>query len=134
MNIPAGAQGAARASWGATVGTTVALQWSVILVLSGAAWILGGSRVAQSLLCGGAAVALPNALFALWLTLRVLRAGSAGVVAMFAGEMAKLCMTLALLVLAVAKLKAGLSWLALIGGVIAALKAQWLAVWVTRDR
>lgn len=50
-----------------------------------------------------------------------------------AGELLKMGLTIALLVLMVVQLKPALSWLALIVGVIAALKAQWLALWVTRD-
>jgi hypothetical protein len=42
-------------------------------------------------------------------------------------------MTIALLVIVVVALKPHVAWLALIVGVVAALKAQWLAVWFTRD-
>lgn len=131
MNNPAGPSGAQRARWGATVGTAVTLQWLIVLVLAAAAWIWKGEAAGGSLFYGGAAVALPNVLLALWLTLRVRRAGGAGVVAMFAGELLKLCGTVALL-LVVVETKPLLSWPALIVGVIAALKAQWLALWVTR--
>ena len=77
-------------------------------------------------------MAAPNTVLALWLTLRVRQSGTAGAVAMMMGEMLKLCCTLALLVMMVVKLKPELSWLALIAGVLGALKAQWLALWVTR--
>lgn len=77
-------------------------------------------------------MAVPNTVLALWLTVRVRRVGSAGALAMMAGELLKLCGTLALLVGMVVKLKPELSWLALIIGVLGALKAQWLALWVTR--
>jgi ATP synthase protein I len=107
------------------------LQWAVVVVLAGAAWLLGGKTGAVSLLLGGGSVALPNALLAAWLTLRVRRPGGAGLGAMLGGEMLKLGLTFALLVLAV-KATPTLSWLALLVGVIGALKAQWLALWVTR--
>lgn len=125
--------GAQRAAWRATVGKTIALQWVVILVFTGVAWAMAGTRGAQSLLVGGAAVAVPNALLALWLTLRLYRVGAVGVASMLAGELLKLGMTITLLVVVVVALKPHISWLALIVGVVAALKAQWLAVWFTRN-
>jgi F0F1-type ATP synthase assembly protein I len=132
MNIPADSTGTPQTGWNATVGTAVALQWLVILALAGVAGILGGWKAASSLFMGGAAVAVPNAALALWLTLRVHMTGTLGVIAMLGGELLKLGLTLALLVLVVAGLKKEASWLALIIGVIAALKAQWLALWFTR--
>lgn len=120
-----------RTSWGATVGTAIALQWLVVLSMAVLA-MFWSSASAKSLLAGGAAVALPNAALALWLTLRMSRTGSAGAYAMMMGEMVKLCLTLALLVVATAQLKPDLVFLALLIGVVGALKAQWLALWVTR--
>lgn len=125
--------GAQKAAWGATVGKAVALQWAVVLLLAGIAWVWFGVRDAQSLLLGGAAVALPNALLALWLTLRLHRTGTVGMTSMLAGELLKLGVTIALLVIVVGALKPQVAWLALIIGVVAALKAQWLAVWFTRN-
>ena len=125
--------GAQRAAWGATVGKTIALQWAVILLCAGVAWAVAGTGGAQSLLLGGVAVAVPNALLALWLTARLYRAGAVGIVAMLAGELLKLGMTIALLAVVVVALKPHIAWLALIVGVVAALKAQWLAVWFTRN-
>lgn len=125
--------GAQRAAWRAIVGKTIALQWVVILVFTGVAWAMAGTRGAQSLLVGGVAVAVPNALLALWLTLRLYRVGAVGVASMLAGELLKLGMTITLLVVVVVALKPHISWLALIVGVVAALKAQWLAVWFTRN-
>jgi ATP synthase protein I len=125
--------GTQRAAWGATVGTTIALQWVVILLFAGVAWAMAGTRGAQSALLGGAAVAVPNALLALWLTLRLHRGGAVGVASMLAGELLKLGLTITLLVVVVVALKPQIVWLALIVGVVAALKAQWLAVWFTRN-
>jgi F0F1-type ATP synthase assembly protein I len=133
---PADSIGTSLTGWNATVGTAVALQWLVILALAGVAGILGGWKAALSLLLGGAAVAVPNAVLALWLTLRVRRTGTLGAIsmtgAMLGGELLKLGLTLALLVIVIAGLKQQATWLALIVGVIAALKAQWLALWFTR--
>ena len=125
--------GTHRAGWGATVGKTIALQWGVVLLLALIAWIWIGMSGAMSLLSGGIAVALPNALLALWLTLRLKRAGAAGITALLGGELLKLGMTFALLVIVVRALGPQVAWLALIVGVVAALKAQWLAVWFTRN-
>lgn len=132
MNIPADSTQAQRAGWGATVGVAVALQWAVILASSGLAWLGFGAASALSLLYGGAAVAVPNALLALWLTLRRQRAGALGVAAMLLGELLKLGLTIALLAMVRTALEQQVGWLALIIGVILALKAQWLAVWFTR--
>ena len=125
--------GAQRAAWGATVGKAIALQWAVILLLAGVAWAAFGAGSAQSLLAGGVAVAAPNALLAAWLTVRVYRIGTVGAASMLAGELLKLGMTIALLAAVVVALKPQVAWLALIVGVVAALKAQWLAVWFTRN-
>lgn len=132
MNDPTLTTGAHRRGWDATVGTTIALQWLVILVFAAAAGLLAGTNGGLSLLVGGTAVALPNALLALWLTLRVHRVGRLGAAAMLGGEFLKLGLTMALLVLFIVRLKPTLSWLALIIGVVIALKAQWLALWFTR--
>ena len=132
MNVPADPKGVQQTSWGATVGTTIALQWAVVLVLSAAAWVWKGEAGALSLLGGGGAVALPNALLALWLTLRVRRYGVLNPAMMLLGEILKLGLTMALLVTVIAELKPVMIWPLMIVGVIAALKAQWLALWFTR--
>jgi len=119
------------AKWRATVGTAIALQWLTVLILTAAAWGVAGATGAVSLFGGGAAVALANTMLALWLTLRVAKAGALSAAAMLGGEMLKLGLTAALLVIIAVKLKP-LMWIALIVGVIAALKAQWLALWFTR--
>ena len=125
--------GTQRAAWGATVGKTIALQWAVILLLAGVAWMFFGTGSAKSLLVGGGAVAVPNALLAAWLTARLYRVGTVGFASLLAGELLKLGMTIALLVIVVVAHKPQIAWLALIVGVVAALKAQWLAVWFTRN-
>lgn len=120
-----------HSTWGATVGAAIALQWVVILTLSAFAWFWS-AVAALSLLAGGAAVAVPNAVLALWLTVRGRPHGGAVALTMMVGEMLKLGFTLALLVMFAVKLRSEMSGLALIVGVLGALKAQWLALWVTR--
>ncbi|MFO1435308.1 MAG: ATP synthase subunit I [Gammaproteobacteria bacterium] len=95
------------------------------------AWV--GKPGAVSIFLGGAAVAVPNALLALWLTIRVRRFGALSTAALLLGEFLKLGLTLAVLALVVAKFRHAIVWPALIIGVIGALKAQWLALWFTRD-
>lgn len=130
---PAMVSEAQRAAWGATVGVAVALQWAVVLALAGITWTWFGSGDAQSLLWGGGVVALPNALLALWLSLRLYRTGAVGFTALLGGEFLKLGLTIALLVIVVGVLKPPVAWPALMVGVVAALNAQWFAVWLTRN-
>ena len=118
--------------WGATVGTVIWLQWALVAVLAGGAWLVKDLAAAQSLFFGGAAVALPNSILAAWLTLRVRRAGIVEPAAMMMGEILKLGLIIALLAMVATRFRPELSWLALIIGVVVALKAQWLALWVTR--
>jgi ATP synthase protein I len=122
-----------RSGWGAVVGRTIALQWAVILILAIAAWIWAAEAGAVSLLVGGAAVAVPNALLALWLTIRIQRVGTLATTALLVGELLKLGLTLALLAILVAAYRHAMVWPAFIVGVVGALKAQWLALWYTRN-
>ncbi len=122
----------AQAVWGATVGTAIGVQWLVVLVLAAMAWGLGGQTGAFSAFGGGGAVALANSALAVWLTIRVYRVGTLSPAAMLGGELLKLGLTVALLVIVAVNLKP-LNWIALIVGVIGALKAQWLALWFTRN-
>jgi ATP synthase protein I len=121
-----------QSRWGATVGTVILLQWALVVGLSALAWLVKDLATAQSLFFGGAAVALPNSLLAAWLTLRVRQAGVVGPAAMLMGEILKLVLVIGCLVMVAVRFKPELSWLALIIGVVVALKAQWLALWMTR--
>ena len=102
-------------------------------LLAAAAWVWKGNLGAISLLLGGAAVAVPNAVLAFWLTIRVRRGVSPDLAILLLGELLKIGLTLALLVAAVASFRSQLAWLPLVIGVIGALKAQWLALWYTRS-
>ena len=136
MNVQLGRSGVhARrpgSIFGEVVWAAVGLQWAIVLAFTGVAWWLGGAKSAISLLAGGAAVALPNTLLALSLWLRVWLAGSLSAATFLFGEIVKIALTMALLILAAIKLSSSLVWLALIIGVIGALKAQWLGLWITR--
>lgn len=107
------------------------MQWGVVLALSALVWVWS-TAAALSLLAGGAAVAAPNAMLALWLTVRGRAGGGSMALVMMVGEMLKLGLTLALLVMIGVRFKPLLNWLALVAGVLLALKAQWLALWMTR--
>ncbi|HUR41533.1 MAG TPA: ATP synthase subunit I [Verrucomicrobiae bacterium] len=131
--VPAVSPEARRAAWGATVGKALVLQWLVVMGFAAIGGLGFGGKAAQSLLLGGGAVAMANTALAAWLTLRLLRTGTIGAAAMLGGEMAKIGLTIALLVIGVKALRAEVAWVALIAGMVAALKAQWLAVWFTRN-
>ena len=119
-------------SWTPALVITVGLQWGIVLTCSALGWLIDFDT-ARSLLVGGAAVALPNAVLAgyLWLKARQVRALSAAT--FLAGEMLKLVGTLMVLYLAARWMGANMVWPALVIGVIVALKGQWVAVWFTRN-
>ena len=75
----------------------------------------------------------PNAVLAayVWLNSRQSRVLSAA--SFLAGELIKLVGTVAAIYFAADWLGPRVVWFALVLGVIAALKGQWLAVWFTRD-
>jgi ATP synthase protein I len=104
----------------------------MVLVIGGVG-LIAGPHSALSGFAGGAAIALPNAGLAgyLWLKSRHTRVLSAA--SFLVGESVKLLLTLTALYLSVRWLGARMVWPALIVGVIGALKAQWLAVWFTRN-
>jgi len=92
------------------------------LIAAGLAWFWVGLHGAVSAGLGGAAIVIPNLLFALslWAAARSGRASAAG---FLVGEFIKVAATLALLVI-VAGAYRDLHWLALLAGLILALKAN----------
>ena len=121
-----------HAIWGATIRKAIGVQWGLVLILSAVAWLVSGPIAAKSLFCGGAAVALPNTALALWLLARMRLPGLTGAMAIMRGEVLKLGFTVAALVVAASKLRPELHFPALLLGMLVALKAQWLALWMTR--
>ena len=99
-------------------------------VLAGlAGWALTGRQnVGWSVAYGAWAVAIPAAVFARGLTGRVssLNAGTAAV-GFLLWEMVKIALTFAMLV-AAPRLVAGLSWPALLIGLVLAMKVYWVAL------
>ena len=107
----------------------VAGQAVMALVVALAAWALTGKQnVAWSAAYGALAVVIPSAVFARGLTGRFssVNAGTAAV-GFLLWEMVKLALTFAMLV-AAPKLVAGLSWPALLVGLVLAMKVYWLAL------
>lgn len=107
----------------------IAGQAGVGLVTALAAWaITGKQNVGWSAAYGALAVVIPAAVFARGLTGRIssMNAGSAAV-GFLLWEMVKLALTFAMLV-AAPRLVAGLSWPALLAGLVLAMKVYWVAL------
>ena len=105
----------------------VLLQVAATLVVAVIAGILAGKHGAVSAALGGAAIVLPNSLFALRLFAESRKPGGASPAAFFIGEFMKVAATIALLA-AAASLYRDMHWLALIAGLVVALKANLLAL------
>ncbi|MCD6078688.1 MAG: putative synthase, subunit AtpI [Ramlibacter sp.] len=107
----------------------VAGQAGVGFVAALVAWVLTGRQnVGWSVAYGALAVVIPAAVFARGLTGRFssLNAGSAAV-GFLMWEMVKIALTLAMLAMA-PRLVAGLSWPALLVGLVLAMKVYWVAL------
>jgi ATP synthase protein I len=107
----------------------VAGQAGVGVVAALLAWLFTGRHnVGWSVAYGALAVVIPAAVFARGLTGRFasLNAGSAAV-GFLVWEMVKIALTLAMLALA-PRLVAGLSWPALLVGLVLAMKVYWVAL------
>jgi F0F1-type ATP synthase assembly protein I len=120
-------------AWGRTLAITIGLQGLIVVSIGIAAGVIAGRNSAWSGLAGGAAVAVPNAILAAYLWLKARHARVLSATTFLAGELVKLLGTLVALYLVAHGLGARTSWPALVVGVIGALKAQWLAVWFTRN-
>ncbi|MDB5879149.1 MAG: synthase subunit [Variovorax sp.] len=109
------------------------------LVVAGIAWVWTGRPIAgASALYGALAVAVPAALFVRG-AMRVAKRGtqeaglaSAAMLRFFVWELIKLGLTIAFLA-AAPWLVSGLNWLAMLAGVVAAMKMYWVAL-VVRPR
>lgn len=109
-----------RIVWGqALVGTLVAL----------VAWLVSGkSHLGWSAAYGAFAVVLPAALFARGMARQKSSAG-ASMVGFFGWELVKIVLTVAMLA-AAPRLVPGLSWLALLAGMVVTMKTYWIALMV----
>ena len=105
----------------------VLLQAVATLVVAASAGLLTGRHGAVSAALGGAVIVLPNALFALRRFVESRKPGGASAAGFFVGEFMKVAATIVLLA-AAASLYRDLHWLALIAGLVVALKANLLAL------
>jgi ATP synthase protein I len=96
------------------------------LVVAGLAWIWVGQHGGMSAGLGGAAIVVPNLLFALSLWAAA-SSGRASVAGFFVGEFIKVAATVALLVI-IAGAYRDLHWLALLAGMVVTLKANLLVI------
>ena len=103
----------------------VNLQATLLLVAAMVAGIFFGKGDALSLLVGGMAYLLPNLLFVVRLSAAA-AAGRANAASFFVGELIKVAATAAILVGA-ATIIPDLQWIALLIGLLVALKANLLA-------
>ena len=104
----------------------LALQAVMTVLVAAIAATFGGWNAAWSATFGGLACVVPNALFALRLTLESRRPGGATIQGFIVGEFVKVAVTL-LMIFIVARAYHGLNWLAFIIGIIAVLKSYFLA-------
>lgn len=112
--------------------------WSVVAgqALAGGivallAWLLtGNAPVGWSALYGAFVVAAPAALLVRGISRRSAAMTASAVMARFFGwELVKIALAVGLL-LAAPLLVPGLSWFALVGGMLITMKAYWVALWV----
>jgi ATP synthase protein I len=104
----------------------VSLQVLVTLLAGIVTWLVWEPLQAVSLVAGGGSIAVPNALLALRLSTS--QPDFAPVVLLI-GEFVKIVLSIVLLWLAYRSIP-GMSWGALIVGVVLALKIVWLTPWV----
>lgn len=97
-----------------------------VLVVLLAWWLTGKQQVAWSAGYGALSVVVPAALFARGMGRKRTTAGAA-MVGLFSWELVKIALTVAMLA-AAPRLVAGLSWLALLVGMVVTMKAYWIAL------
>ncbi|WP_348707631.1 ATP synthase subunit I [Acidovorax soli] len=114
-----------------SVWKVVAGQALVGMLVALVAWILTGrASVGWSAAYGALAVVVPAALFARGVFRRKASGNPrAAMVGFFGWEVAKIVLTVALLA-AAPRLVPGLSWIALLVGMVITMKTYWVALWV----
>ena len=106
----------------------VAVQAAATALVALAAWLWSSPVAAWSAGYGGLAVVLPAALLARGVQRRRATAGAA-MAALMGWELVKIALTVAMLAVA-PRLVPGLSWLALLAGMVVVMKTYWVALLV----
>ena len=120
-------------AWSGAVLGTLKVQVFVLVPVALAIAVLADGRHAVACVAGALAVMLPNQLVGAYLWVRTKLAGQVSTAALLAGEGIKLVLVLAGLYGTARGLGQATAVAAFVAGAIVAVKAQWLAVWVTRN-
>jgi len=110
----------------------VGLQVASVIILGLATGVLFDWTSAKFFVLGGSAAVVPNALFALRLAVHRGRSAESYPAVFFLGEFAKIGLTLGLLA-GILRWQQEVRWLALVLGLIVALKAPLFALLIARD-
>lgn len=105
---------------------SVAVQWSVSVIVALIALAIGGWTAGLSALMGAACVTVPNSLLAFKLLMNSIRPDGGSGSTVLIGEFVKIGAVVLLLVLVVKLGGALIVWPALLAGLIAALKSYWV--------
>jgi ATP synthase protein I len=103
-------------------------QFLVSFVVALLAWVIGGLDAGWSALAGSAAYFVPNILFSLRLFLATFRPGGSNAIVFLAGEFLKVGASVGLLWLLAHVGGERVVWLAVIAGLVAALKGYMLVL------
>ena len=109
--------------------------WQLVagVLASLVAWLLSGrAEIAGSVAYGALSVVAPAAVLARGMSRRAGAAGAA-LASFFVWELVKIALTVAML-LAAPRLVPHLSWLALLAGLVVAMKVYWVAMWLHSAR
>ncbi len=110
----------------------ILIQAIVILLAVTGAWFFVGARGALSAAVGGLVCVVPNFLFALYLKMAAKKGRIFYTIGFVFGELIKLALTIALLLL-VAKLFVNLHWPSLLIGLVLTVQTVFFAFWTLKN-
>ena len=119
--------------WFAVLTKTFALQVITVGTLAGLCALGAGTHAGLACIMGGAAIASPNLMVGCGLMARSQLTGEVSAAALLGAEMGKLLLIGTAFYLSARGLGPKGAWLSYLGGALVALKAQWLALWFTRN-
>ena len=122
-----------RRAWAAAVIGTLKIQILVIGALSTAFLAVAGTQYAIACAASGAAVCIPHFVTGLVLWMRTALTGHLSAATLLGSEGLKLLLIIAALYGARRWLGPDMMWPGFIAGLIGALMAQWLSLWVSRN-